>query len=126
MEATRKMFDDKVAEMGILKGINATAVLSREEHNQILNRLQQLEMDVKKSAKDYRLMKKYEIVKFGVDTAVSKLAKKGTDLRVICADELFNVIHSTHLAKWYGGPRITHEALYMYFYMLLLLLNVFI
>ena len=81
MEAMRKKFYDNVAEMGISKGINASAVLSREEYNQILNRLQQLEMDVKKSAKDYRLMKKYEIVKFGVDdAAVSKLAKKGTDL----------------------------------------------
>ena len=107
------MFDDKVGEFGISKGINTSTVLSREEYDQILNRLQQLEKetDAKKNAKDYRLMKKYEIVKFGVDdTTVSKLAKKGTDLRFICADELFNVIHSTHLVKEHGGPRITHKA----------------
>ena len=39
MEAMRKMFDDKVADMGISKGINASAVLSGEEYNQILNRI---------------------------------------------------------------------------------------
>ena len=64
------------------KASNTSSVMQREEY-MILNQLIELEMDnVKKTAKDYRLLKKHDVVKIIVEsTTKKKIVRKGTCLR---------------------------------------------
>ncbi|KAI1702435.1 hypothetical protein Ddc_17065 [Ditylenchus destructor] len=56
----------------------------------------ELESDnsIKKSAEDYRLLGKFDILTVDVEgTTVKKLVKKGTQLRYVCKEDLFEIIN---------------------------------
>ena len=77
------------------KASNTSGLMQREEY-MIISRL--LEMDkVKKTARDYRLLKEYDAMK--VEGKAEKLVKKGTCFRCICAEELFQTLPSIHIAN---------------------------
>lgn len=57
-------------------------MLKKWEYEEIINRMKELEKhEVKKTQKDYRLLRKYDIMEITVEgTTVQKLVKKGTVL----------------------------------------------
>ena len=65
-----------------------------------MSRLQELnEPGVKKAAKDYRLLKKYDVAVFRVgEMEVKKLVKRGTNLQYLSESEVFDAIHDEHLS----------------------------
>lgn len=57
-------------------------------------------LKVKKTQKDYSLLRKYYIMEVSVEeTTVQKLIEKGTVLRYLCAEDLFDTIKGTHLVN---------------------------
>ncbi|XP_063850958.1 KRAB-A domain-containing protein 2-like [Scylla paramamosain] len=63
--------------------------------------------NIKKTQKDYRLLRKYEILEVTVEgITVKKLQKKGTNLRFVCAEDVFDVIDAIHRARGHGGRTI--------------------
>ena len=94
------------------KSYNASGWLKKCEYEEIANRMKELEeLKVQKTQKDYRLLRKY-IMEISVEgTNVQKLVKKGTVLRYVCAEDLFDTIKAAHLANGHGGRNILSKAL---------------
>ncbi|XP_064083969.1 KRAB-A domain-containing protein 2-like [Macrobrachium nipponense] len=64
-------------------------------------------VNIKKTQKDYRLLRKYEILAVTVEgITVKKLQKKETHLRLLCAEDVFDVIDAIHRASGHGGRTI--------------------
>ena len=84
--------------------------LTTEKYYQILHRLIELENNVeKKTHKDYRMLNKFVLMEFNVEgEVIKKLTKRGTQLRYVIIEELFNVIHTSHLETGHAGRDIMH------------------
>ena len=103
----RTKFLEKLKESMIKKLSNAK-LMSHEKYNEVVQRLKDLnENDSAKTNKDYRLLNRYNLLKISVDNiSVWKLKKKDTDKTIVHADEIFDIINSSHLATGHGGRDI--------------------
>lgn len=92
---------------------NASGLMKKREYEEIVNRMKELEKpEVKKTQKDYRLLRKYDIMEISIErTTVQKLVKKGTVFRYVRAEDLFDSIKAAHLANGHGGRNILSKAL---------------
>ncbi len=73
--------------------------LTKEQYDSDLRRVKELTDNdgIKKEARDYQLLKKYDIVRIKIDGEVmEKLKKRGTDQRFVTVTELFGVAHDAH------------------------------
>ena len=111
MENMRSVFYIKLTSAAVNKASNTSSLLSRKEYEQILNRLEELKLpDTKKAQKDYRLLRNCEILEVTIENiAVKKLQKKGTQLRFIRAEDVFDVIDAVHRASGHGGSNIVFK-----------------
>lgn len=76
--------------------------------------------NIKTTQKDYRLLRKYEILEVTVENITfKKLQKKGTQLSFVCAEDVFDVIDAIHRASGHRGRTIvfkkTSEKICQYF-----------
>ena len=86
LEDFRRAFDAAVLKLASEKGIS-TFLLSRKQYDEIVHRICQLNnSDEKKTSKNYRILKRYEVFVINSDM---KLRKSGTLNRYLCNDELF-------------------------------------
>lgn len=108
MENRKTDFYSKLVTAEEKKASNTSSLLYRNEYEQIMNRLDELKRaNIKKTQKDYRLLRKYEILEVTVEgITVKKLLKKGTHLRFVCAEDVFDVIDAIHRASGHGGRTI--------------------
>ncbi|XP_063884390.1 KRAB-A domain-containing protein 2-like [Scylla paramamosain] len=108
MENRKTDFYSKLIAAEEKKASNTSSLLYRNECEQIMNRLDELKrVNIKKTLKDYRLLRKYEILEVTVEgITVKKLQKKGTNLRFVCAEDVFDVIDAIHRARGHGGRTI--------------------
>lgn len=99
MDLVKQKFDERIHQN------NSTALLSRIQYNENLDRLLELSTctSIQKQSSDYRLIGKYDVVELQIEgVTVRKLVKKGTSMRFIPDDELFDVINSAHIPG-HGG-----------------------
>ena len=69
----KKKFYSVVFEAQKKKSYNASGMLKKSEYELIVNRMKELEKsEVKKTQKDYRLLRKYDIMEISEGTAVQK------------------------------------------------------
>jgi hypothetical protein len=91
----RTLFNNKMAENEVVKGLSSTH-LSEQEHNKIVLRLQQLQnLGEKRCAKDYRLLNKYQIKKISLGgIEVTRLVKRGSSpaQKFLVHAEMFDAI----------------------------------
>ena len=113
MDGMKVKFDSVLSEAQEKKPNNASGLLKKCEYEEIVNRMKELEkLEVKKTQKDYRLLRKHDIMEISVEgTRVQKLVKKGTVLKYVCAEDLFDTIKAAHLANGHGGRNILSKAL---------------
>ena len=111
MENRKTDFYSKLVKAEEGKASNASSLLHRNEYEQIMNRLGELKSDnIKKTQKDYRLLRKYEILEVAVEgITVNKLQKNGTNLRFVCAEDVFDAIDAIHRATGHGGRTIIYK-----------------
>ena len=104
LEDFRRAFDAAVQNLSLEKG-SSTFLLSRKQYDEIVQRITELNnsADEKKTSKDYRLLKRYEVFAINSD---KKLRKNGTLNRYLCNDELFDAIHTAHLSTGHGARDI--------------------
>jgi hypothetical protein len=88
MEDFKTKFNQKIIDLSANKAYNST-VLSRENYNQILSRLCDLNSnkEAKKSSSDLRLLNRYTIREFDMGGQVTRrLIKSGTNLPFVCCE----------------------------------------
>ncbi|EDV19080.1 uncharacterized protein TRIADDRAFT_62470 [Trichoplax adhaerens] len=91
-----------------------TVSLTREKYAEIISRIDFLQENphIKKYRKDYRILKKYTVLTISVnDIHVRKLFKKGTSLRFVSVDEVYDEIHSIHRLRGHAGRNIVMKEL---------------
>ncbi|KAI1694133.1 KRAB-A domain-containing protein 2 [Ditylenchus destructor] len=88
--------------------------MNRAEYDAKLHRLIEIESDhsIKKTPADYKLRGKFDILSVDVEgTIVKKLVKKGTQLRYVCKEDLYETIHRAHRDKGHSGRVIMYKHL---------------
>jgi len=102
----RNLFTAKLAELCDKKEV-CSSYLTGMEYKTIIDRLTDLKNipQMKKVAKDYRILRQYEVVSITTDDGdvVSKLNKPGTQLMYVSNDDLFDAITEIHVASAHGG-----------------------
>src|SRR5262249_32630663 len=68
-------------------------ILSREDYDKRCSRLKLIAKNGPAENNDYRLIKKYEIKRFG---ATEKLGRVGTDQFIVHKEEFFDVLNEAH------------------------------
>ena len=104
-------FDQRVQEILKTKGTNGRAV-TKDSYENGLEILKTIEMRKwKKTLSELNLMRKAEIMRFSEPdgTIVEKLVKPGTNLRIICLEDMFYTIHEKHLLLNYAGRKIMQK-----------------
>ena len=113
MDDFRELFEEKIRELDNKKGLSSS-FLSTEKYLWIIHRLKALNSgDVaKKEAKDYRLLKHYDIEEIRTpNKVIERLFRPGTNLIFVTKAELFNVIHEMHLLAGHGARDVMfHKA----------------
>ncbi|XP_068221351.1 KRAB-A domain-containing protein 2-like [Palaemon carinicauda] len=94
MESKKSLFQTKILESEEKKATNSSSLFPREEYERVISRLNELKQSIPtKTKQDYRLLRKYEILEVTIEgTTVQKLQKKGTQLRFVCAEDMFDVL----------------------------------
>ena len=110
VDAFRRTFDEKIDEISSKKGASST-ILPLEKYHEIMRRLKEVTNGAKKEAKDYRMIKRYDIEVTKTSTAtIERLFIPGTNLIYVAKSELFHVIHEIHILKGHGARDIMfHE-----------------
>ncbi|XP_068250814.1 KRAB-A domain-containing protein 2-like [Palaemon carinicauda] len=105
MESKKSIFQTKILESEEKKATNSLSLFPREEYEQVISRLNELKQyNPTKTKLDYRLLQKYEILEVTIEgTTVQKLQKKDTQLRFICAEDVFDVLVAIHRIMGLGG-----------------------
>ena len=113
MDDFRALFEEKIRELDDKKGLSSS-FLSTEKYLWIIHRLKALNSGVvtKKEAKDYRLLKHYDIEEIRTpNMVIERLFRPGTNLIFVTKEELFNVIHEMHLLAGHGARDVMfHKA----------------
>ncbi|XP_068236950.1 KRAB-A domain-containing protein 2-like [Palaemon carinicauda] len=80
------------------KATNSSSLFPREEYDRVISRLnERKQSNPTNTKKDYRLLQKYELLEVTIKgTTVQKLQKKGTQLRFVCAEDVFDVLLAIH------------------------------
>ena len=109
LDEFRKAFNEAIKNLSEEKGLSSV-LISRESYNAIVERLTEIANSPgeKKSSKDYRLMNRYELYSVSRNAA-KKLRKKGTLLRYLSNDDLFDAIHTAHISSGHGARDISHN-----------------
>ena len=104
-------FNMKIAELNGQKDCSASHLPS-QKYRSIINRLNEMKNgpSMKKAARDYRLLKQYEVVTMSPDNKVSveMLQKPGTDLLYVPQEHLFDVISPIHVTSGHGGRDVMY------------------
>ena len=105
MESKKSIFQTNLLESEEKKDTNSSSLLLREEYERVISRLNELKQsNPTKTKQDYRLLQKYEILEVTIEgTTVQKLQKKGTQLRFVCAEDVFDVLLAIHRTIGHGG-----------------------
>ena len=62
---------------------------------------------IKKSNADFRMLRRFDLKYHSFNgTLIKKLVKKNTELMFVGTEDLFDVIHSTHIETGHGGRDI--------------------
>jgi len=98
-------FLEKIKNSDALKGTNSR-LITRAEYDTKVARLLELQAGQNRVPGDSNLISVYEVVKY---EEVSVLRKKETEKRVICAEDIYDVIKSAHIATGHGGRDVTRK-----------------
>ncbi|XP_068246721.1 KRAB-A domain-containing protein 2-like [Palaemon carinicauda] len=112
MESKKSIFQTNLLESEEKKATNSSSLFPREEYERVISRLNELEQsNPTKTKEDHRLLQKYEILEVTIEgTTVQKLQKKGTQLRFVCAEDVFDVFLAIHRTIGYGGRTNIYKA----------------
>ena len=105
MESKKSVFHTKLLEAEDKKATNCSSLIHREDYERIISRLKELKQaNPTKTKQDYRLLQKFELLEVTIEgTTVQQLQKKGTQLRFICAEDVFDVLLANHRTIGHGG-----------------------
>ena len=108
MEAKQSRFLEILLTAEESKGQNSR-LIHREDLDRKIQRLSDLALETEgqKTSRrpgDSNLLKRFDLAVYD-DT--SFLLKKGTDKRIVCAEETYEIINSAHIATGHGGRDIT-------------------
>ena len=108
-EELRAKFDAKLKEIVDNKH-SCSRHLSADKFRWITLRLEELTTPgIKRTAQDYRLCKKYDLLQVTIDNVVTKkLREKDSERLYVSTDKIFDAIHSEHLSAGHGARDITH------------------
>lgn len=101
-EARRKKFIELIHQANTRKGVNAQ-ILTNEKYDLIIKLLQQISVDGAKKPKDYKLQTRYQLLDI---QGSFYLKKKGTELKYVRLEEVFDIIHSSHIETGHGGRNV--------------------
>lgn len=103
----QQRFFEKITELDNKSGKNSRS-LSSEEYQQIIARLLEIENARKENrrgiltVKDCNLMRSYEVAVLR-EQEYHYLKKRGTDLRVVPVNEIYDILKSAHMDTGHGG-----------------------
>ena len=128
-ETFKLLFNSKIHELNRQKDCSASH-LPAQKYQSIIHRLKEMKNGphIKKAARDYRLLKQYEVIAIRSENKVivEMLQKPGTDLIYVPQEHLFDVISPIHVTSGHGGrdimygrarknyANVTKEALQLY------------
>lgn len=104
-ESFKNIFNQKISEF------ESTEFTIKDEHhyNKIISDVQTSKLKLKKDAKDYRRLKRFEVMKIGGVTKLILPPEDGCEINVenikvyVHNDELFDILRSAHIDIGHGG-----------------------
>jgi hypothetical protein len=114
MADAKNIFQQRVQELASQKANNAFCFINRDDYNKILLRLSELHQEhrIKKEDSDYKLLKRYGIIEFDYNGAkLQRIVKAGTQLHIVCLEDLFDTLSKHHSEKGHGGRDIMRATL---------------
>ena len=113
MKSPKQLFYENLTKRVLCKPGKSSSLLPSEEYIQVKLRLMELkDISVRKNPKDYHLLRKYQLMdneKMQYLLSVQGLCKRGTHLMYVCAEDLYDVIHSFHCALGHKGRNVLYE-----------------
>ena len=110
---SREVFMSKVID-GVKNNVGNMSFFTKDEYQATVERIQSLQEDkiIHKTPKDYRIMKKYEILEIQVDgIVIKKLKKQASQQQLVFFEELFDIIHAVHLSTGHSGKLLMEHKL---------------
>ncbi|KAI6648407.1 hypothetical protein LOD99_14085 [Oopsacas minuta] len=104
---------NKIAEAVKNKAGNMS-FFTKDDYQATIERIQSLDEDksIQKNPKDYRLVKKFEILEIQVDgIIIKKLKKQASQQQFVFFEELFDIIHAAHLSTGHSGKILMEHKL---------------
>ena len=105
MNVHRDRLNETIAAAAEKKKSNSFS-LSRENYNQLLQNLETIAAQGCQTHQHYHHATKYEQKEFG---HVKKNIRRGTEKFVVCNDDIFDIIHGSHIATGHGGRNIIEK-----------------
>jgi hypothetical protein len=104
----KKEFDDIISSISIQKRDDNKVFLSTSEYDCHLEQLKSSKLalntfGMKKTIKDYRMVRKFDILTVNGKDKLIKPVNNNTVLYYVTNDELFDILYSTHSAVGHGG-----------------------
>ena len=110
----RRKFNDRVMELQGKKGKNSR-MLTKEHYVKTVERLKILENPlVPRTLPDHNLLRRFGLLRVeSGNNMVEKLVKPGTNLRFVPFEDLFDIIHDSHIEKVQAGKdrKLRHDTL---------------
>jgi len=82
------------------KNVNST-YLTKTEYDELISEVKQLKL----KSRGHKLLKKYDVITVSdMEKLIVPVSNEGNDLKYyVLTEELFNIIHDTHLTIGHGG-----------------------
>ena len=103
IQTVRTTFNEKMKNILTSKRDDNNSFLSTKDYNDVIEQVKKSKMCLKtvgeaKTMKDYRVVRKYDILKInGKERLIRPVAEKNVVLYYVKIDELFDILHETHL-----------------------------
>ncbi|XP_047505092.1 KRAB-A domain-containing protein 2-like [Pieris napi] len=100
----RERFDTKFQELFSAKGLNSF-YFSNEQYLEIINSVKSAKEAKSKTTLQYRRLKRFDLCSVsGVEKLIAPLSSSETTIKYyVTNDEMFDILHETHLAVGHGG-----------------------
>ncbi|XP_043491623.1 KRAB-A domain-containing protein 2-like [Polistes fuscatus] len=100
----KQRFDDEVSKMRVNAARNSF-FLTETSYQKLINDVQNAKTTTKKESRDYKLLKRYDVIIIGKKSKLIYPLKEGVNTiqYYITDSELFHILHEAHLATGHGG-----------------------
>lgn len=110
----RSAFYRKLTKLVNSKSFNSI-LFSKAKYSELIKHVKEAKTRIKKEPCDYRRLKRYDIINTdGIDRLITPLNNNKTNVQYfVHTDELFDILHETHITVEHGGREKMERELHL-------------